>query len=294
MILTLSFELSNGFLSAKIRGKSKIMKKLLTILLLIIFSFACAPRSDETSPEMAQSLLKIRGFNFTEDEFFKAIKQSDAPAVKLFLQGGVNTGAKNKTGETALTCAVVNADVPTVKILLEKVDINQPDDQGNSPLFLSLKKNKYDIFNFLLEKGADVNAVGNAKGAQNQSVLYVAVLLEKPDIVKKLLEKGANPNLADDGGAIPISEIVLALRPDMESFNLLLEKGTNVNHQEKNGSTLLIYAAKNSKMASETRQEIIKALLGKGADKRIKDKDGKTALDWAKERKNTDAVELLK
>jgi ankyrin repeat protein len=42
------------------------------------------------------------------------------------------------------------------------------------------------------------------------------------------------------------------------------------------------------------RREIIKSLLEKGADKRIKDKAGKTALDWAKERKITEAIELLK
>jgi hypothetical protein len=94
------------------------MNKLLIILLLVIFSFACGARSDETTPEMAQSLLKMRGFSYTEEDFFKAIKQADAQAVRLFLQAGMNPKARTKPGETTLTYAAANADVPTVKVLL--------------------------------------------------------------------------------------------------------------------------------------------------------------------------------
>lgn len=270
------------------------MKKILTFILLIIFSLACGARSDETTPEMAQSLLKVRGFNFTEEEFFKAIKQADAPAVKLFLQSGMNPNVRNKQGETAMTVAAAYSDVPTVKILAEKADINERDGLGNMPLFVALKKPRDDIFDYLLEKGADPNSDGNAKNAKNQSVLYVAVLREKTDIIKKLLEKGADPNRTDEAGSFPISEIILNYQPDMESFRLMLAKMTDVNKQETDGSTLLIYTAKNVRLPVEARREMIKSLLDKGADKKIKNKAGKTALDWAKERKITEAIEMLK
>ncbi|HVE58105.1 MAG TPA: ankyrin repeat domain-containing protein [Pyrinomonadaceae bacterium] len=270
------------------------MKKILTLILLVIFSFGCGPRSDETTPEMAQSLLKVRGFNFTEEEFFKAIKQADAPAVKLFLQSGINPNARTKQGETAMTVAAAYSDVPTLKILTEKADINEHDALGNTPLFVALKKPRDEIFDYLLEKGADPNSDGTAKNAKNQSVLYVAVLRDKTDAVKKLLEKGADPNRTDDAGSLPISEIILTYSPNMEAYKMILEKMTDVNKQEVGGSTLLIYASKNARLYPDVRREIIKSLLEKGADKRIKDKAGKTALDWAKERKITEAIELLK
>ena len=270
------------------------MKKILTFLLLMIISLACGARSNETTPEMAQSLLKIRGFDFTEDEFFKAIKQSDAPAVKLFLQSGINANAKNKTGETALTAAAASADVPTVKILIEKANINERDELGNMPMFVALKKEHYEIFNFLLDNNADVNSSGTAKNTKEQSVLYVAVLLDKTDLIQKLLDKGADPGLTDSGGAMPVSEQILSSRPNIEVIKRLLDKTMDVNKQETSGATLLLYAAKNTRMPPDTQKEIIKLLLDKGADKKLKDKTGKTALDWAKERGNVAAVDLLK
>lgn len=271
------------------------MKKTLIFLLLVIFSLSCGPRSDETTPEMAQSLLKVRGFSYTEEEFFKAIKQADAQAVRLFLQGGMKPNVKNKQGATALTYAAEYADVPTVKVLLEyKTDLNERDGLGNQPLFVALKKKRDDVFNHLLEAGADPNSSGTAGNIQNQTVLYVAVIYNKMDVIQKLLDKGADPGIADSGGAMPVSEQILFSRPNVELVKMLLDKTKDINKQENNGSTLLIYAAKNQKMLPDTQKEIIKMLLDKGADKKIKDKDGKTALDWAKERKNTAAIEALK
>lgn len=270
------------------------MKKLLTILFLIIFSFACAPRSDETTPEMAQSLLKMRGFSYTEDDLFKAIRQSDAQSVRLFLQAGMSPNVKTKQGETALTFAAANADVPTVKVLLEKADINERDGLGSQPLYVALKKKRDEIFAHLFEAGADPNSTGADGNIKNESVLYVAILRNKLEIVQKLLDKGADPGIATSNGTLPVSEQILDARPDIDIVKKLLDKTKDVNQQEKNGSTLLIYAAKSQKMPPDTQKEIIKMLLDKGADKKLKDKDGKTALDWAKERKNTAALEALK
>jgi ankyrin repeat protein len=254
------------------------MKKIITLIFLVIFTFACGARSDETTPEMAQSLLKVRGFYFTEEDFFKAIKQADAPAVKLFLQSGINPNARNKQGETAMTFAAAYSDIPTLKILTEKADLSEHDALGNTPLFVALKKPRDEIFEYLLEKGADPNSDGTSKVAKFQSVLYVAVLREKTDTVKKLLEKGADPNRADDANSMPISQIILDYSPDMDVFRMLLEKMTEVNKQETGGSTLLIYASKNARLYPDVRREIIKSLLEKGADKRIKDKAGKNSF----------------
>lgn len=271
------------------------MKKLLTILPLAIALFAaCGARSDETTPEMAQSLLKVRGFHFTEEDFFKAIRQTDARAVKLFLQAGINPNARSKQGETAMTAAAAYADVPTVKLLAEKADLNERDAPGNMPLFVALKKTRDDIFDFLLDKGADPNSSGTARNAKDQSVLYVAVLREKTDAVKKLLDKGADPNRPDAAGSLPLYEIIVARMPDMEVFRMLMAKTTDVNKQDTDRATLLIYAIKNPRLTAETRREMIKSLLEKGADKNLRDKNGKTALDWAKERKIAEAIEMLK
>ncbi|MEZ5424920.1 MAG: ankyrin repeat domain-containing protein [Pyrinomonadaceae bacterium] len=256
----------------------------------------CGARSDQTSPEMAQNMLKIRGFNFNETEFFRALKLGDGVAVKGFLQGGINPNAKDKEGETALTFAIQHDEAPIIKLLIEKADINLRDDLGNSPLHLALKENKDQIFDLLLEKGADVNLPGRASEKTNdQTALYLAVARNDADLVRRLLERGADPNLADSAGSLPLVEAVVDSDADPEIVKMLIEKGADVNKTEKeNGASALIFIAQNSQVPTETRVKIVKFLLEKGADRSIRENDGKTALDWAKEKKNTETVELLK
>lgn len=275
------------------------MNKLLILLILsisIISFAACGARSDDTTPEMAQSMLKMRGFNFTEAEFFRAIKLNDGVAVKGFIQGGINANAKNEKGETALTFALQNADSPLIKVIIGKADINLRDDLGNAPLHLALKQNKEDIFKLLLEKNADVNVPGRANEKTNdQSVLYVAIARGDEELVKQLLERGADPNKADSVGSLPLVEAVVDSDANPNIVKMLLDKGADVNKTEtENGAHSLIFIAQNKEVSSDVRKEIVKMLLDKGADKSLKEKEGKTALDWAKEQKNLEIVDLLK
>ncbi len=267
------------------------------ILSITIVSFAaCGARSDATTPEMAQSMLKMRGFNFTEPEFFRAIQLDDGIAVKGFLQGGINANAKNEKGETALTFALQTAGTPATKLIAEKADINMRDDLGNSPIHLALSKNKEDIFKYLLERNTDVNVPGKGSAKTNdQTVLYVAIARGDEELVKQLLDRGADPNIADSIGSLPLVEAVIGSDANPNVVKMMIEKGVDVNKTEKeNNAHALIFAAQNTQISAETRKEIVKMLLDKGADKSIKDTDGKNALAWAKEKKNSEIVELLK
>lgn len=276
----------------------KMNKKIyisILIFLIAFSSFACT-RSDETTPEMAQNMLKLRGFKFTEPELFRAIKLDDAIAVKGFMQGGMNPNAKNEEGETALTYAIQNSEDPLIRVLIDKADINMRDELGNAPLHLALKKEKDDIFKLLLEKNADVNVPGRASAKTNdQTVLFLAVARNNEELVKELLDRGADPNKADSIGALPLVEAVLSERLNIEIVKMLIEKGADVNKREtESNGTALIFLASNKQTSAESRQEAVKLLLAKGADKSIKSNEGKTALDWAKEVKNQDVVDLLK
>lgn len=256
--------------------------------------FACAPKSEETTPEMAQNIIKLRGFNFTEAEFFRAVNLEDTVAVRGFFQAGINPNAKNEKGETALTFAIPNKDSKIVKVLTDRADINLKDGNGNTPLFLAVKNLKEETFDLLLEKGADANSTGRGGGkAENQTALYAALIHGREDFVQKLLEKGADPNIADSEGSLPLSEAVVRRDADPRIVKMLIEKGANVNAQESNKTTALIYASANDKINPQTRLEIVQFLLDKGADKTIKGEDGKTALDWAKKQGNKETAELL-
>ena len=270
--------------------------KIYFLLVCLVFAAACKDSSDDAkgSPEMTKNMLKLRGFEFNTDGFFRAIRLNDTVAVKGFFDAGMDPNTKNARGETALTYAIPNVEFNTVKAVAEKVDINAQDNLGQSPLHLALSKQKDEIFNYLLEKGANVNVGGAKENLKNQTVLYLAVTRGDEELVKKLLDKGADPNIADSDGAVVLSEACIGRRLAPNIVKMLLDKGAKVNYQEKNGATALIYLAANNQTSAENRAATLKMLLDAGADKKMKDKDGRTALDWANKMGNKDLVDLLK
>lgn len=274
--------------------KSTKLFAFLLSLIVLTGVFGCERRTGETTPEMAQNMLVLRGFKFTEPEFFRAIKLEDTTAVQGFLQAGINPNAKNESGETALTFAILNADPKVAQVLAEKADINLKDDNGNAPLHLAVFKNRDALVDLFLEKNPDVNVGGTRGKLENQTPLYAAVIQGNADLVKKLLDRGAKPNIADSEGGLPLTEAVVRANANPEIIRMLLEKGADVNARESNKNTALIFAAANRNINPQTRREIVEMLLKNGADKSIKGDGGKTALDWAKSVGNTDIAELLK
>lgn len=275
----------------------KIRKFYIACIISILLCLnACDNSQIETSlsSDAAKSMLKLKGYDFDEKSFFQAVKNDDIAALKAFFDAGINPNARNEGGETALTFAVAHSEMKTIKTLAEKADINAQDNLGQSPLHLALSTNKEDVFDFLLGKNADVN-VGGAKGTlTNQTVLYLAVTRGREDLVQKLLERGANPNIADSEGGIALAEACIGASVNPEIVKMLVDKGADINKQEKNGAPPLIYIASNTDATGDRRQAIVKILLGAGANKFVKDKTGKTALDWAKKSGNKDVLEMVR
>jgi uncharacterized protein len=272
------------------------LKFALIFLVLLTFFTACQ-RSDVNepmNPDMARSMLRLKGYTADEAGFFQAVKNNDVVILKAFFDAGINPNGFNENGETPLTWAMQSAETKTIKALIDKVDINLKDKKGNSPIHLALSKDKEDIFNALLEKGADVNVAGMSGKVENQTVLYLAVVRGRENLVEKLLAKGANPNIADSGGATPLTEACVGANVKPNIVKMLLDKGANPNMPENlSGAHSLIWIASNKDVSSDKRIEVAKMLLAKGADKSLKDKKGRTALDWAKQSDNKDVAELL-
>jgi ankyrin repeat protein len=283
---------------------------------------------------MAQRLLKLRGYYFTQEGFFKAIRLRDGRAVKAFLQGGMDPNIRDSDGRTALTFALEFTDASMIEPLMEKADLALADTAGNSPLYLALRYDHKEIFDRLLEKGMDINSRGR-NNLNTQTILHLAVQRRDQATVQKLLEKGANPNLADDSGAVPLFDTVGREPSSFEIMNLLIERGADVNfagpgkgltalmyaamnynippetklqvmktllerganpnqQDTQNGYTALMYTASDYRTPPETKSEISKMLLDKGADKTLKTADGETAMDLAKQTQNIETAPILK
>ena len=79
-----------------------------------------------------------------------------------------------------------------------------------------------------------------------------------------------------------------ARKGDIDSMQMLLAKGADVNLQDNNGITSLMWAA------IYGQKKIVKVLLKKGADVNAFNHAGETALTWATLVGNSEIVEILK
>ena len=254
------------------------------VLLLVLFS-ACKPQGETVSPEGAKQILQLRGYDISGQGYFKAIEAEDLAAIRTFFQAGIDPNTVNEKGETPLTFAVGCCEAKTVKALLEKVDINGRNKNGDTALYLALKKDRSEIFDLLLEKGADVNIRVN----KNFTVLHLAAATDDFPSIKKLVDRGADVNAVNDSeGDIPLISACIGRAAQTKTIELFLDKGANINHQSKNKATCLIY------LAAAGHKELVQELLNRGADPKLKDREGKTARDWAVKGGYTDVAALLK
>lgn len=94
--------------------------------------------------------------------------------------------------------------------------------------------------------------------------------------VTNLLRLGANVNTADGLGYSALIDVEACKRHDdptrMQLVELLIEKDAAVNHRSSDGSTALLYAARNGDT------QAVNVLLRNGALVNLADKEGETAL----------------
>jgi ankyrin repeat protein len=148
-----------------------------------------------------------------------------------------------KPGLTPLMRAAARGDVGQVKMLLKKgADVNQADASGWTVLMYARTR----------EYGGEGSSVVNS------------------DLIPLLLAAGADPNYSSPRGDTPLMAAAYDERFEMT----LVKAGAKVNAQNADGiSVLMILAAK------AEAGEIERALRA-GADPKLKDAQGRTALDY--------------
>lgn len=90
-----------------------------------------------------------------------------------------------------------------------------------SPLWQAARFGRKQVVEWLIERGADVNAPTVA----GETPLHAAASGNDPEILRILLRHGANPNVRSDSGVTPLH--ATASRGDAESTGILLEAGAD-------------------------------------------------------------------
>ncbi|MBI5623220.1 MAG: ankyrin repeat domain-containing protein [Elusimicrobia bacterium] len=181
-----------------------------------------------------------------------------------------------------LMCAISQNDAPLIASLLDHgTQINQQQN-GASPLSFAAGMAKPETVKLLIERGADLHAVGD-RGATALDMAAQAGRLENADL---LLLAGADVRHTAEFSTTALHRA--AMRADPAMTERLIQAGALVNARQTGGETALMIAA------SAGRARVVQALLAAGADLRLKDASGKTAYDHALNQRHPKTAELLK
>jgi len=221
----------------------------------------------------------------------RAATDGKADVVRLLLDNGALINKKATDGASALLHAVEFGKTPVVELLIaHHAHVNTADSSGNTPLMIASEGtvnllNSGPMVETLLIAHARVDDVD----ALGRTALYRAVASGKQEAIHLLLGHRAKVDVRAKDGSTALIEAVTYGRPLI--VQNLIARGADVNLADANGITPLMIAAQ--KIPKDATR-LIKILLDHSANRALKDSQGHTALDRAKESKNAAAVELLK
>uniref|UniRef100_A0A8C2TF76 Kinase D interacting substrate 220 n=1 Tax=Coturnix japonica TaxID=93934 RepID=A0A8C2TF76_COTJA len=174
-------------------------------------------------------------------------------------------------------------NVPALKALLEKCrDVDERNENGQTPLMLAAEQGNLEIVQELLKKGANCNL----EDADNWTALISAAKEGHTAIVAELLSYGVNLEHRDLGGWTAL--MWASYKGRTEVAKLLLEKGANPNITGMQYSVYPIIWA-----AGRGHSDIVHLLLQHGAKVNCSDKYGTTPLVWAARKGHLDCVKYL-
>lgn len=180
------------------------------------------------------------------------IKAGDTAFFNFLLQQGVDVNQPDEEGETPLFHASTLGSAFMVRRLLDSGANAQCAAGTVTPLHISAEKNDTLISVYLLDAGADANAL-NPKG---KCALFWASNNGNIELVRKLLGKGAQVNNAALSAIFPLH--AAAARGHVEIVEILLDAGAEINAPNFDMTPVLV-------AISYQHEGVLDRLLARGA-----------------------------
>ena len=135
-----------------------------------------------------------------------AARDGNLEIVKKHIINGVDINAKDNEGDAPLHTAVAMGEEEIVKYLITNgASLNIKDNIGRTSLHWAAFGGSKEITELLIAKGADVNAkTFNKTGISGVIPLHYAAYKGHKEIAELLIAKGADVNAKDDTGETPL------------------------------------------------------------------------------------------
>ncbi|CAH8664748.1 unnamed protein product [Dicrocoelium dendriticum] len=199
----------------------------------------------------------------------EAAREGHEETVALLLAVGADVNARTEeTQETALTLAACGGFIEVCEMLLNAgADIEVGGVGCSTPLMEAAQEGHLDLVRRLLQRGAAVNAVT----ATGDTALHYAAENGHVKVCKELLDWGAVFGALAEGGRTPLMKA--ARSGNLEVVQLFLEHGAPIDQPTiQNDANALSLAC------SGGHAKVVKYLLQHGADPQYQLRDGSTML----------------
>lgn len=232
--------------------------------------------------------------------YWGSMDQSEEILTELLLSAGANPNAKTRNGNTPLHLANPEKVRPLELLVQNGADINAVNAWGRTPILeiicrlrmgssLNAAKPSVNVFEKLLELGADVNVADNEGETvfhhimQNIGSFANSVFIP---VIKKLICAGPDLNKKNNKGEAPLWKYnkgaygyALNNTNDDDVLKLLVDAGMDLNGRDESGHTILWHLGQRYDIEFETAAKFIRL----GADPLAVALDGKTLLHYAAE-----------
>ncbi|KJZ68346.1 hypothetical protein HIM_12262 [Hirsutella minnesotensis 3608] len=218
---------------------------------------------------MIEKGLKVNQEDGEDSLLELAIAQDEEFWIIVLLRSGVDVDYRSRSrGRTPLMHAVTRGKISTVDLLLRKgAAANAQDTFGSTPLLEAITQDDSDLVDILLQHGAD----RNLRDKRGYTPIILAARLGRTAIMQRLLDPPTLSSNLTQSDARSLLMSVIA-RGQIETLNLLLGNGFDVNSQDSFGTTPLHKAVIQGHIGA------VKALIDHGADVLSADKHGNTPL----------------
>ncbi|WHZ11666.1 MAG: ankrin repeat domain-containing protein [Burkholderiaceae bacterium] len=169
------------------------------------------------------------------EDFFQAVRQDDAEAVKALLARGFDPNTRDDQGKSGLFLALGARSLMVAQALLDtpKIDVETRDRQDESPLMMAALKGELAMVQQLIAKGADINKPG-------WTPLHYAATGGHDAIVSLLLDHSAYIDAESPNGTTPL--MMAAFYGTSSTVNLLLDQGADPTLKNQQGLTAIDFA----------------------------------------------------
>ena len=211
-----------------------------------------------------------------------AARNGHDSVVRILLENGANTDAKNDEGVTALYWAARNGHAKIVSQLLRQgASLSLQDNIGWTPLHRAAFSGHTEAVRVLLDNDAAIDTTDGTKW----TALMRAATTGNAQVTELLLRRNASVTSKDMEGCTPLHHA--ALNGHFSIVKLFLENGADFEARDNEKWTVLHHAA------WQGHEKIVRLLLKKGADLHARAENGWTPLHQATWNGNRAVVKKL-